>query len=437
LTDAAERGGVAWSRVPPADDVGAEIYDLLVELFPICRSISGEGVRRSFDIVEGLLPLERTEVPTGTQVFDWTVPPEWNIRSAWITAPNGDRVVDFDESNLHVLNYSAPIHERMPLSKLREHLFVHPTQADWIPYRTSYYAENWGFCVTRRTLDALQDGEYEVYIDSSLTDGSITYAEAFIPGAIEDEVLISTYCCHPSLANDNVSGIALLAVLGKYLGTMNLRRSYRLLFSPGSIGPITWLSRNESRLSLVNAGLVASCLGDPGGMTYKRTRRGDAEIDRAVSVVLRDAGGDYEIRDFAPLGGDERQFCSPGIDLPTGALSRTPADEFRGYHSSEDGLSFVRPAFLGDSFRIYLEVIDVLERNRCWQNTNPKGEPQLGKRGLYRNVGGGSFQEAALLWALNFSDGRHDLLAIAERSGLPFIELAEAAAALAEHELLV
>ncbi|MDQ4082167.1 MAG: DUF4910 domain-containing protein [Actinomycetota bacterium] len=435
MTEAVARG-VDWDVVPGADDAGSEIYELLRELFPICRSISGDGVRETFALLERVLPLEITEVPTGTQVFDWTVPREWNIRDAWIADPAGRRVVDFRDSNLHVLNYSAPIRARLALAELREHVFTHATEPDWIPYRTSYYKENWGFCMSRRELEALPDGDYDVCVDSSLADGSITYAEALLRGESDDEVLISTYSCHPSLANDNVSGIALVAILGRYLARMSLRYSYRLLFSPGSIGPITWLARNEERLDAVKHGLVASCAGDPGPMTYKRSRRGNAEIDRAVENVLRASGKPHRVSDFVPLGGDERQFCSPGINLPVGALSRTPADAFREYHSSADNLDFVQADALGDTFQSFLAILDVLEGNGTYLNLSPKGEPQLGKRGLYRSVGGGSSEEAALLWVLNLSDGEHDLIAISERSELPFHAIRQAASALEEHELL-
>jgi aminopeptidase-like protein len=431
-----EAGDPGTRLAGEATAAGGEIYELLAQLYPICRSISGDGVRRSFELVQEHLPLEVTEVATGTEVFDWVVPREWNIREAWIADPSGRRVVDFNDSNLHVLGYSTPIRTRLGLAQLREHLYVHPTNDEWVPYRTSYYAENWGFCLSRRVLDALPEGEYEVCIDSSLEDGSITYAEALIPGEVEDEILITTYSCHPSLANDNVSGIAFLAILGKRLSRLSLRYSYHLLFSPGSIGPITWLARNEDRLHLVHAGLVASCLGDSGAMTYKRSRRGDAEIDRAVAHVLEGVDA-ARVRDFVPLGGDERQFCSPGIDLPMGALSRSPADEFPGYHSSADDLGLVSAEHLADSFEVYARVIGVLERNGRFLNTNPKGEPQLGKRGLYRSVGGGSFAEAALLWVLNLSDGDHDLLAIADRSGLAFADVADAADALRAVGLLV
>jgi aminopeptidase-like protein len=429
LTDRA-RTGVDWNAVAAAAEVGSEIYELLVDLYPICRSISGDGVRATFELLQRVLPLELTEVPSGSTVFDWTVPPEWNIRDAWIADLEGKRVIDFRACNLHVVGYSVPVRLRLPLHELREHLHTHRTQPAWIPFRTSYYSEYWGFCLSQRQLEAMTDEEYEVCIDSTLAAGSITYAEAVVPGELEDEVLISTYSCHPSLANDNCSGIALLAVLGRYLSRMKLRYTYRLLFSPGSIGPLSWLAANEATLGRIRHGLVASCVGDPGQPTYKKSRRGVAEIDRAVAVVLRDRGGDHEIRDFVPLGGDERQFCSPGIDLPVGALSRTPADEFPEYHSSADNPEFVRAGFLGDSFELYLSVIDVLERNVRYENLNPKGEPQLGKRGLYRSIGGDSNREAALLWVLNLSDGHHDLIAIADRSGLPFHAVSVAADAL-------
>jgi aminopeptidase-like protein len=423
------------NAAPAAADAGDEIYELVRQLYPICRSISGDGVRQTFELLAPLLPLEVTEVPTGSAVFDWTVPREWNIREAWIADADGERVVDFGDSNLHVLGYSVPVRTRLSLTELRDHLFTHPTQPDWIPFRTSYYNENWGFCLAQRQLDALPDGEYEVYVDSTLADGSITYAEAVVPGELEDEVLISTYSCHPSLANDNCSGIALVATLGKYLSRMKLRYTYRLLFSPGSIGPISWLAANEENLGRVKHGLTVSCVGDPGQPTYKRSRRGTAEIDRVVANVLRDRG-ERELRDFVPLGGDERQFCSPGINLPVGALSRTPADEFPEYHSSADNLDFVRREALGDSFDLCLSVLDVLEQNRRFENLSPKGEPQLGKRGLYRSIGGGSNEERALLWVLNLSDGSHDLLAISDRSGLLFREVSAAADALEAAELL-
>jgi aminopeptidase-like protein len=418
---------------PAPEQVGAEMHELMRELYPICRSLTGNGIRETFELIEREVPLERTEVPSGTQVYDWTLPREWNIRGASLTGPGGERIVDFGDSNLHVLNYSVPVQGTFTLEELRPHLFTNPERPDAIPYRTSYHDENWGFCLPHSRYERLAEGEYEAVIDSTLEDGQVTYAERFLPGESEDEVLISAYVCHPSLANDNLSGVVLTAALAKHLAGLTLRRSYRFLFSPATIGPLTWLSRNEERLPRITAGLVATCVGDPGPFTYKRSRRGNAEIDRAVQAVL---GEDEAIEDFSPLGTDERQFCSPGFDLPVGVLSRTPPHRFPEYHSSADDLDFVQPGPLGESFSRYLEVIDVLERNRAYRNLSPKGEPQLGKRGLYRPVGGGSFTEGPLLWVLNLSDGEHDLLAISERSGLPFAQVADAADALADAGLL-
>ena len=427
--------GVDWDRLPASSEVGVEMHELMAELYPICRSITGEGVRETFGILGREVPLEITEVPSGTQVFDWTLPPEWNIRDAWIAAPDGTRVVDFRRSNLHVLGYSVPVRTRLSLGELRGHLFTHPENPDWIPFRTSYYEENWGFCLSRRQLEQLPEGEYEAVIESSLSDGSVTYAEASIGGEVADEVLFSTYVCHPSLCNDNLSGVVLTATLAKYLRPMPLRYSYRFLLGPGTIGPLCWLWKNEADLGRIRHGLVLSCAGDPGPLTYKQSRRGDAEIDLAAANVVREAGG--SIIPFEPWGGDERQFCSPGFDLPFGALSRTPADRFPGYHSSADDLELVRPEALADSFRHCLEIVDVLETNASYVNLNPKGEPQLGKRGLYRSVAGGSSTETALLWVLSLSDGQHSLLDISDRSGLPYARVRDAAEALREHDLLV
>jgi aminopeptidase-like protein len=426
--------GVEWDKLPAPSNVGVEMHELMARLYPICRSLTGEGVRETFRILDQEVPLEVTEIPSGTQVFDWTLPREWNIRDAWIAGPDGKRVVDFRDSNLHVLGYSVPVSKRLPLGDLEEHLYAHAENPDWIPFRTSYYQENWGFCLSQRQLEQLPEGEYEVVIDSSLSDGFVTYAESAIPGDLADEVLFSTYVCHPSLCNDNLSGVVLTTTLAKYLRPMGLRYSYRFLLGPGTVGPLSWLWKNEASLGRIGHGLVLSCAGDPGHLTYKQSRRGGAEIDQAAANIVRSTGG--SVIPFEPWGGDERQFCSPGFDLPVGALSRTPADKFPGYHSSADDLSFVRPEFLADSFQRCLEIVDVLETNTRYMNLSPKGEPQLGKRGLYRSVAGGSSAEAGLLWVLNLSDGGHSLLDISDRSGLPYAQVREAAEKLVEHELL-
>ena len=420
--------------------IGQEIYQLIETLYPICRSITGDGFRQSMQILQKHIPLELREIPSGTQVFDWNVPREWNIRDAWIKNAKGEKVVDFQRSNLHILNYSVPIRKKVRLTELKDHLFSIPEHEDWIPYRTSYYKENWGFCVTQRQMDSLKEDEYEVMIDSSLEDGHLTLGEYFIQGQTEDEFLISCHSCHPSLCNDNLSGMGMATYLAKYLSEKKLRYSYRFLFIPGTIGAITWLSLNEKNVSKIKHGLVIACVGDPGKIHYKQSRQGNAEIDRAVNLVLKHSGDEYEIEDFSPYGYDERQYASPGFNLAVGNLSRTPHGRFPEYHTSADNLDFIKAESLADSYFKYLEIIDVIENNKKYLNTNPKGEPQLGKRGLYRTFGGrkdSSDYEMALLWVLNLADGNYNLLDIAERSGLAFSSIQEAAKALIDCKLLV
>ena len=419
---------------------GEELYKLVAELYPICRSITGDGVRRTLEIVgRELGGLEVHEVPTGTQVLDWTVPREWNVRDAWVADAAGERVIDFQASNLHLVSYSAPVRATMPLAELKQHLFTLPDQPDLVPYRTSYYAERWGFCASQRLVDGLADGDYEVCVDTTLADGHLTYGEHLVQGQTDEEVLVSCHVCHPSLANDNLSGIAVATRLARRLAEARPRYSYRFLFAPGTIGAITWLARNEDRLGRVRHGLVLACLGDPGGFTYKRSRHGHAEIDRVVAHVLGRSGRPHQLVDFSPYGYDERQFCSPGFDLPVGSLSRTPYARYPEYHTSADDLDLVGPTQLQESLELCWEVVGVLEANRRYLNLSPKGEPQLGRRGLYGQIGGRSDAEErqmAMLWVLNQSDGTHSLLDVAERSGLPFALLAEVAATLEEAGLL-
>jgi aminopeptidase-like protein len=421
--------------------VGEELYKLVAELYPICRSITGDGVRRTLEIVERELGgLEVSEVPTGTQVLDWTVPREWNVRDAWVADAAGRRVIDFQASNLHLVSYSVPVRATIGLAELREHLFTLPDQPDWVPYRTSYYAERWGFCASQRLVDSLPEGDYEVCVDTTLADGHLTYGEHLVEGQTQDEVLISCHVCHPSLANDNLSGIAVASRLARLLGQGGRPRySYRFLFIPGTIGSITWLARNQDNLGRIRHGLVLSGVGDPGGFTYKRSRRGDTEIDRAVAQVLGRSGRDHQLVDFSPYGYDERQYCSPGFNLPVGRLGRTPFATYPQYHTSADDLDFVGPAQLQESLEVCQEIVEVLEGNRRYLNLFPKGEPQLGRRGLYGSIGGRSDAEErqmAMLWVLNLSDGDHSLLDVAERAGLPFAQVADVAAVLEEAGLL-
>jgi len=414
------------------------MYELVSELFPICRSITGDGVRQTLAIVQRYVPLAISEVPTGTQVFDWTIPQEWNIRDAYIRNSRGERVVDFKQSNLHVVNYSEPIHTTMSLDELRPHLFSNPEQPGLIPYRTSYYKRAWGFCLPHEQLIRLDDDQYEVCIDSTLADGNLTYAECYIPGSSEDEVLVSCHVCHPSLGNDNLSGISVAAFLAREVAREPRRFSYRFLFIPGTIGAITWLALNQVHTSRVKHGLVLTCVGDAGGFHYKQSRRGNAAIDRAMTHVLRHGSVAHEVRPFSPYGYDERQFCSPGFDLPVGCLMRSVWGEFPQYHTSADDLTFVRPQALAESLRACVDVTSVLEHDRVYRNTSPFCEPALGRRGLYSAPEGHGVgnKNLARLWALNLSDGTHSLLDIAERSGMSFADINEAAVELATHGLL-
>jgi aminopeptidase-like protein len=421
------------------EDVGREMYSMIEELYPICRSITGNGVRQTLHGLQKLVPLTIHEVPTGTQVFDWTVPKEWNIRDAYVADLNSRRVIDFRKSNLHILNYSIPTQKRVSLEELRQHLFSLPEHPDWIPYRTSYYKEDWGFCLTHNDLSALTESEYDVCIDTTLQDGHLSFGEYYLKGLSSEEVLISCHVCHPSLANDNLSGLVLATFLARHLGNLSLRYSYRFLFIPGTIGAITWLSLNEKKTPGIKHGLVVACTGDPGKFTYKKSRWGNKEIDRAVTHVLHHSGNEYDVVDFSPYGYDERQYCSPGFNLPVGSLTRTPHGRFPEYHTSADNLDLVQPQYLANSFMTYLSVLQLLENNKRYLNLNPKCEPQLGHRGLYAAIGGSTHartSELAILWTLNLADNDHTLLDIADRAGLPFDVIHEAATLLYSHGLL-
>lgn len=427
---------------PAADaevDVGIRIYALAARLYPICRSITGEGVRKTLQVLGQQIDLTQHEVPTGTPALDWTVPQEWNIRGGYIKDASGRKVVDFADHNLHVLGYSAPVHRTMPLSELKAHIYTLPDQPDLIPYRTSYYSEQWGFCMTHNRFLAMEDGEYEVMIDSQKADGHLTYGEYVHKGETDRDVLLSAHICHPSLANDNCSGLALLACLAKAMRGRKTRYNYRFLFAPGTIGALTWLAHNEANAARIDHGLIVSCVGDGGGPNYKRSRRGDATIDKAMEYVLNREDRKGTIKDFSPYGYDERQYCSPGYNLPVGLFQRSAFGTFPQYHTSADNLDFIAPEHLASSYRMIMEAIDILELNWTPLNLFPKGEPQLGRRGLYSALGGDkSAGETAMayLWVLNLADGQHSLLDIAERSGMAFSDIVRAAQLLRENDLL-
>jgi aminopeptidase-like protein len=414
------------------------VKELVERLYPVCRSITGNGLRRTLEIIGSEIELAVSEVPTGAEVLDWTVPREWNIRAAWVKDPSGRKVIDFAEHNLHIVGYSTPMHAVLPLAELREHLHTLPEQPTLIPYRTSYYAERWGFCLRHDVLESLPDGDYEVLIDSTLEDGHLSYGEHVVPGELTDEVIVSCHVCHPSLANDNMAGVAVAVELAKRLAAhypegQKPRYTYRFIFAPGTIGATTWLARNFERVDRIHGGVTIACAGDRGSLTYKRSRRGDAPMDRAMEHVLRESGREHKVIDFSPYGYDERQYCSPGFNLGVGSLTRTPYAGYPEYHTSGDNPDFVTEESMADTLETLWEAVTVLERDRRYVNLSPYGEPQLGRRGLYDSLGGRSDTkqaQLAMLWVLNLSDGEHSLLDVAQRSGLPFATVADAADAL-------
>ena len=436
--------------------ISAEMEKLLKELYPICRSITGDGVRETLGFIQKYISIKVHEVPSGTKVFDWTIPKEWNIEDAYIKNDKGKKIVDFQKSNLHIVSYSKPVNSKLSLSELKSHLHTLPDQPDVIPYKTSYYIEDWGFCLTHNQFLTLKEGEYEVVIDSSLKNGSLTYSELFLKGKKEEEVLLTCYICHPSLCNDNLSGIVLLTLLAKYLSKLELNYSYRFLFIPETIGAITWLKLNEEKLSKIKHGLVATCVGDSGKFTYKKSRQGDAEIDQTVIKVLKESGDDYKIEKFLPVGSDERQFCSPGFNLPIGSLMRTMYHKFPEYHTSADNLEFVKKEYLIESFSKYLKIILELEKNynnfkskenlekqkmnnegEFFENINPKCEPNLEKRGLFNKITDlDSGANMGINWVLNLSDGKNSLLDISRISGLEYDFIKKISNLLVKHNLL-
>ena len=422
--------------VPGADAAAQDAVELMQTLYPICRSITGDGVRHTLDLLHAWAPLKRSEVPSGTPVFDWQVPQEWNIRDAYVANTHGQRLIDFKAHNLHLMGYSTPVRARLSRNELEPHLHSLPEQPQNIPYRTSYYSEAWAFCLSQQARDRLGEGPFDVCVDSTLGSGHLSYGECVVAGDSSDEVVIYTHVCHPSLANDNLTGMVVAAALARELRQQRPQLTWRFVFAPGTIGSLTWLSRNEALLPRIRAGLVLGLLGDAAPLTFKHSRRGNTLIDRVVPLVLAGCGG-RELP-FEPYGYDERQFCSPGFDLPFGRLTRSPNGSYAQYHNSSDDLSFVSTDALSGAIQALAHIVHALDANRRYINLSPKGEPQLGKRGLYSNVGGAGpgVYEQGLLWLLNQSDGTQDLVAIAQRSALPFAVLALGAQALQAAGLL-
>ncbi len=442
-------------------EIGDKMFRFMEMLYPINRSITGEGVRKTLRLIQKKIDLKIFEISSDTQVFDWTIPNEWNIQDAYIMNSANKKILDYNESNLHVLQYSTPIKQKISLNELKKHIFTLPEQPNIIPYVTSFYSENWGFCMKHNEFLKLDDEEYFVCIDSNHKKGHLTYGEYFIKGNVDEEILISTYVCHPSLCNDNLSGPILTTFLAEFLSKFQLHYSVRFLFIPETIGAITWLSINEQNVKNIAHGLVATCLGDSGISTYKKSRDGDNIIDKIVEEVLIESGEEYKILDFWPSGSDERQFCSPGFNLPIGSLMRTPYDMFDEYHTSADNLSFMRKDCLANSLLKYLLVIFKLEEkyegfkqkrkiletkksvknDPVFVNLFPKCEPQLGKRGVYENIGGVKEQDTlkqkkAIQWILNLSDGTHSLHDVEKKSGLDYTLLTDVSNILIDKKLL-
>lgn len=410
--------------------LGKEAYDLAARLFPLPRSLTGDGVRETLRIVREYVPIEVREVASGTEVLDWVVPREWRFRRGYIRHADGRTIVDTANSNLHVVGYSTPVSARLSLSELRPHLFTLPEQPDLIPYRTSYYAENWGYCLPHKTLLALDEGPYDVHIDAEHFDGFLTYGELLLPGRSEHEVLLTTHICHPSMANDNCSGLAVLTLLARQLLARDRRLTYRILMAPGTLGALAWLAANDRNVDRITHGLVVSGLGDAGTPTYKRSRRGNAPIDRIMARILAEPRSSGSVVDFSPYGYDERQFCSPGYNLPIGSLQRSTWGSYPEYHTSADNLDFISPDALGHAYAVLASAVEAIETDRRLVNINPKGEPQLGRRGLYSAISGdpdGPRKIMGMLWVLNLSDGEHSLTDIAERSGIAYPAIVEAA----------
>lgn len=417
---------------------GDTLIKFITELFPFCRSITGNGVRETLRSIQKIIPLEIVEIPSGTQVLDWEIPKEWNIRDAYIRNSAGETIVDFKQLNLHVLNYSTPVNRKLSLKELSGHIFTIPDQPSLVPYRTSYYKENWGFCMSHNQFMSLPEDTYEVKIDSDLSPGSLTYGEFLVKGQIEEEVLISTHICHPSIANDNLTGIAVCAYLAKEISASRPYYSYRFIFIPGTIGAIAWLAKNEQNVHRIKHGLVTSLLGIDSKFTFKRARNKNARINQIVEFILSKYP-EKEITDFIPYGYDERQFCSPGFNLPVGNICRIPFGQYPEYHTSADNLDFISAKALEDSYELFLKIFDYLEAEKYYLNLYPKGEPQLGKRGLYDSVGGQNDSKAlqlAFLWILNYSDGVHSVTDISILSGIEIRTLRKASALLLEKELI-
>lgn len=422
-------------------EYGQSMYNLCVELFPICRSITGNGVRETLSILNSVIGGEMVvrEVPSGTQVFDWSVPKEWNIRDAWIKDSKGNKILDFKDNNLHVVGYSLPVNKKVNLEELKTIIYTQPEQPDAIPYVTSYYKERYGFCMTQNQKNNLKEDNYHIFIDSELKNGSLTYGEIIIPGDSNKEVFLSTYVCHPSMANNELSGPAVAIYLAKWLKSLPIRRyTYRIIFIPETIGSITYLSQNLEHLKKrVIAGFNISCVGDNRTFSYVASRYGNTLADKVAKNVLRFYYPEYKEYLFLKRGSDERQYNAPGVDLPVCAICRSKYGEYPEYHTSKDNLDFISPEGLAGSFDVYKQCIIALENNYKYK-VKVLCEPQLGKRGLYPTISqkGSSKVVKTMTDFIAYADGYNDLIDIGNIIGVPVEELVPIIKNLIDNDLI-
>ena len=420
-----------------------ELEKYFDRLWPINRSLTGNGNRETLKILSELIDLEITEVPSGTVCFDWTVPPEWNVKEAWIKDSKGNKIIDFVKNNLHLLGYSIPTNQKLLLSELKKNIYTLPSQPELIPYLTSYYEERWGFCMSHNQLSTLQEEEYEVFIDSYLDyNGSMTVGDAILKGNSDREILFSTYICHPSMANNELSGPLATSFIFQELKNKKDRfYNYRFVFIPETIGSIYYLYKHGELLKAkLDAGFVINCIGDSGDFTYKRSRQGCSLADKCAEILLKQTEERFNIEDFFPDGSDERQYCSPGFNLPVGSLMRTRYGKYPEYHTSGDNKDFISFESMEESILKYLDMIDVLENNFKYKNIMPYCEPQLGKRGLYPTLGSQKGTTAfvdAMMWILNLADGANDLICISEKSKIPIQKLIPVVKILMENGIVI
>ena len=416
---------------------GREIYDLAAKIFPYCRSLTGEGVRQTLADIDRFISRDNGphltvyEVPSCTKAFDWTIPKEWVIREAYIENEQGEHIIDMKDNNLHVLGYSTPVDKWVDLDELKEHIFTEPDQPDWIPYVTSYYRERFGFCMSENMKNSLKDGKYHMYIDSELIDGVLNYADVVLPGSSKEEILFSTYVCHPSMANNECSGPALSSALIRYVASLGNRRyTYRFVFNPETLGSLTYMSQFDRYLDMkknLRAGFVLSCVGDDRGYAYVQTKYADTLADKVLSNVLKfETNGTYKTYSFLERGSDEKEYGGPNLGLPVAAFCRSKYGEYPEYHTSADNMDMVSPAGFQGSYNVLTKVINALENNHYYK-INTIGEPQLGPRGLFPTLSRkGIYDEVFILMHfITYADGRNDLIDISNITNVPVQKLIE------------